>query len=167
MMIRAKLTALAILVCTQSDFAAETIDAPEGSALAFKYSARGEQIYQCNSTNDGYQWRLTGPRADLFDASAAKVGRHYAGPTWEANDGSLIRGKVIANQKSPDGVSVAWLLLSVAAHEGQGRMSDIAYVRRIDTKGGAAPQTPCAADEAGQSSGSPYEANYLFYRAAK
>jgi len=157
----------AIFLCAQTGFAAEAIDPPEGSALAFKYSARGEQIYQCNSTNDVYQWRLTGPRADLFDANAAKVGKHYAGPTWEADDGSLIRGKVVATQKAPDGVSVAWLLLSVAAHEGQGRMSDIAYVRRIDTKGGAAPQTPCAAEQAGQSSGSPYEANYLFYRAAK
>jgi Protein of unknown function (DUF3455) len=156
-----------LLVCAQTTFAAETIDPPAGSALAFQYSARGEQIYQCNLANDVYQWRLTGPRADLFDANAAKVGKHYAGPTWEADDGSLIRGKAIATEKAPDGVSVAWLLLSVAAHEGQGRMSDIAYVRRIDTKGGAAPQTPCAADKVGQTSASPYQANYLFYRAAK
>jgi hypothetical protein len=157
----------AIFVCAQTALAAETIDPPAGSTLAFQYSARGEQIYQCNPANDVYQWRLTGPRADLFDAKAAKVGKHYAGPTWEVDDGSLIRGKVLATQKAPDGVSVAWLLLSVAAHEGRGRMSDIAYVRRIDTKGGAAPSTSCAADKAGQTSGSPYEANYLFYHAAK
>jgi hypothetical protein len=157
----------ALLVCAQTAFAAEIIDPPAGSALAFQYSARGEQIYQCNLANDVYQWRLTGPRADLFDANAAKVGKHYAGPTWEAADGSVIRGKVVATQKAPDGVSVAWLLLSVVGHEGQGRMGDIAYVRRIDTKGGAAPQTPCAAEQSGQTSGSPYEANYLFYRTAK
>ncbi len=156
-----------LLFCAQTAFAAETIDPPAGSALAFQYSASGEQIYQCNLANDVYQWRLTGPRADLFDSNAAKVGKHYAGPTWEADDGSLIRGKVAATEKAPDGVSVAWLLLSVVAHEGQGRMSDIAYVRRIDTKGGAAPQAPCAADKAGQASASPYEANYLFYRAPK
>jgi hypothetical protein len=157
----------ALLICAQSAIAAETIEPPVGSTLAFQYSARGEQIYQCSVANDVYQWRLTGPRADLFDASAAKVGKHYAGPTWEADDGSLIRGKVMASQKALDGVSVAWLLLSVAAHEGQGRMSDISYVRRIDTKGGAAPQTPCAANQSGQNSSSPYEANYQFYRAAK
>ena len=166
-MMRASRVLLAMGVSVASASAAQTIDPPAGLTLAFEFSARGDQIYECVSGEGGYQWRLKGPRADLFDASGAKVGRHYVGPTWEADDGSRIQGKLVASQKAPDGVSVAWLLLSVAEHQGQGRMSDVAYVRRIDTKGGAAPKTPCAAEQAGQTSGSPYEAKYQFYRGVK
>ena len=46
-------------------------------------------------------------------------------------------------------------------------MAEVGYIQRVDTKGGGAPTTSCAANNVGQIANSPYEANYLFYGAAK
>jgi hypothetical protein len=58
-------------------------------------SARGVQIYECRAAADSYspaQWMLAGPEAELFDRDGKRVGRHFAGPHWEADDGSRIVG---------------------------------------------------------------------------
>ncbi len=164
---RAKFALLVFLSATSPAFAADPLAPPPGTALLAKFAARGDQIYTCTLNGNVYEWRFTGPEAELFDADGAKAGKHYAGPTWEAGDGSKVRGRVVASKAAPDGVSVPWLLLAAASHEGEGRMDEVTYVQRVDTKGGGAPKDGCAADRAGQVARSPYEANYLFYRAPK
>jgi hypothetical protein len=145
--------------------------APEGQVVLFKLHAEGVQIYQCEVVNPAaralrYRWVLTGPDAILTDAKGDKIGKHYAGPTWEGSDGS----KVIADKKlvetTPKPPAVPWLLLKGMSHEGDGKFSKVTYIRRVDTEGGAAPAAPDSAYQ-GTELRVPYKATYIFYGAAK
>jgi hypothetical protein len=164
------LAALLLAARTLAEAPAEP-ETPEGQVVLFKLHAEGVQIYECKVINPNaralrYRWVLTGPDAILTDAKGAKVGKHYAGPTWEASDGS----KVIADKKpvetTPKPPAVPWLLLKGMSHEGDGKFSKVTYIRRVDTEGGAAP---AAADFAYQGTELrvPYKATYIFYGAAK
>src|SRR5262245_39190523 len=60
-------------------------------SVAIVVAAKGVQVYECRQAKDQtetYAWTLVGPEAELFDAGGKKVGNHYAGPHWEATDGS-------------------------------------------------------------------------------
>jgi hypothetical protein len=62
-------------------------------SLAMIAAAKGVQIYECRARKDqagGYEWAFVAPEADLFDARGNRAGRHYAGPHWEATDGSKV-----------------------------------------------------------------------------
>jgi len=41
-----------------------------------------------------------------------KIAKHYAGTTWESNDGSKVVGEVKAKDNGPDPNAIPWLLLS-------------------------------------------------------
>src|SRR6266404_2409481 len=65
--------------------------------LALVAPAKGVQIYECRPRRDqvgAFEWAFVAPEADLFDRRGAKIGRHYAGPHWEASDGSKVLGTV-------------------------------------------------------------------------
>src|SRR6202048_3384738 len=69
----------------------EDLRVPDGQSLLLRVAARGVQIYTCKAkTADAaaFGWALKAPEAELFDATGAKFGRHYGGPTWESADGS-------------------------------------------------------------------------------
>ena len=72
---------------------------PEGHVMLFKAMAEGAQIYVCKAKADDpdrLEWVLKGPDADLFDEQGGRIGRHFAGPTWEAlDDGSKVIGTQI------------------------------------------------------------------------
>ena len=62
---------------------------------------------------------------------------------------------------SPDAGSIAWLLLSAEpASDTRGILSTVKWVRRSDTKGGAAPEGACNSAEPLRV---PYTATYTFY----
>src|SRR5262249_6595349 len=70
---------------------------PAGESLVMVAAARGVQIYECREKKDqagAYEWAFVAPEADLFDAGGRRIGRHYAGPTWESSDGSKVQGTV-------------------------------------------------------------------------
>ena len=132
--------------------------------------ARGVQIYVCtaNPANGAgataYSWVFKGPEADLFDSAGKKIGRHYAGPTWESVDGSKVVGKVIDSVKSPG--NVPWLLLAAKSNTGSGVFGSVTYIERVLTEGGLAPSTGADAAHVGQEIRVPYTATYVFYGAA-
>jgi hypothetical protein len=99
----------------------------------------------------------------LFDESGAKIGRHYAGPTWESADGSRVVGEVM--QRSPVQGAVPWLLLRAKSNEGTGAFASVKYIQRVDTAGGIAPSAGCDAAHAGAEASAYYSANYHFYGA--
>ena len=104
-------------------------------------------------------------RADLFDDQANKLGKHYAGPTWEANDGSKVVGEVLTKDNGPDPAAIPWLLLRAKEHAGMGIFSKIASVQRLNTKGGKAPANGCTQAKVGTEVRIPYTADYYFYGA--
>ncbi|HVS39665.1 MAG TPA: DUF3455 domain-containing protein [Gemmataceae bacterium] len=143
--------------------------APEGQVVLFKLHAEGVQIYECEVNNPNarvelLQWVLKGPDAVLTDDKGAKVGRHYAGPTWEASDGSKVIGETPPAESTPKPPAVPWLLLKAKSAEGDGRFGKVTYIRRVDTEGGAAPLRPDAAYK-GDELRVPYKATYIFYGA--
>ena len=103
------------------------------------------------------------PEADLFDAQELKIGRHYGGPTWESADGSKIVGEMKAREPSPDVNAIPWLLLTAKTHEGQGVMSLITSIQRLETAGGKAPAGGADQSTADQELRVPYTAVYYFY----
>jgi hypothetical protein len=135
--------------------------------LALEVHARGVQIYECKAAAGaaaGLAWVFKAPEAELFDASGNRVGRHYAGPTWEGADGSRVVGEVKAKADAPVPDAIPWLLLAAKSGEGNGVFATIQAIQRVHTTGGKAPAA-CEAADAGKEKRVPYTADYYFYSA--
>jgi len=140
---------------------------PEGSQLMLELFADGVQIYTCDPKDDGYYWSFKAPEANLFDKQGRQVGTHFTGPTWSTDDGAEVIGEVVAKADAPEPAAIQWLLLRVKSRQGSGPLSTAAYIRRIDTKGGAAPKTGCDAHHLSEQARMRYSATYQFFRTAK
>ena len=138
---------------------------PADQQLYLKVHAQGDQIYVCKGDNGQFAWTLKAPEAQLTDEKGQAFGRHFAGPTWQANDGSRVTGTVAMKVDSPDADSIPWLLLKVASHEGEGALSRAQSIQRVNTKGGKAPGSGCDADHVNQETRVHYTADYHFYAA--
>lgn len=122
--------------------------------------AEGAQLYECKEKDGKLTWAFREPIAALI-ADGRTVGRHYAGPTWEDNDGSAVVAKSAASAPGATAGDVAWLKLDVVEHRGGGLLSPAASVQRINTHGGALSGT-CS--ERGALRAVPYSAEYVFLR---
>jgi uncharacterized protein DUF3455 len=152
-----KIICLSIAVCSALLLQAQqpSVDPPAGAALLLTAAGDGSQIYTCT---EGH-WTLKAPDARLLDQQGQVIGRHFAGPTWRLNDGSEIKGKMIASKPSPDAGSVPWLLLQAVPASGSGKFANVAYIARTQTHGGAARDQACTSGEERVS----YTAEYSFY----
>ena len=139
--------------------------APSGETLARTLWADGVQIYECRKAADASfpEWVLVGPDAKLADAAGAPMGRHYAGPTWEANDGSKVTGVVTAKVDAPDTRAIPWLLLTTHSVGRTGVFSKVTSIQRVATSGGVAPTTGCGTATIGKQERVPYQAQYAQY----
>ena len=71
----------------------DTLRPATSETLATTVGARGVQIYECRARKDGgVEWAFVAPDADLLDAQGTAIGRHGAGPYWQAADGSRVVG---------------------------------------------------------------------------
>jgi len=143
---------------------------PATQELSLKTKAVGVQIYECAADRDDathFEWVFRAPEATLLDAKGNRVGVHYAGPTWEANDGSKVLGEVKARDDGPDATAIPWLLLAAKSATGKGPLARTTSVQRILTVGGKAPGDGCGPAQAGREIRVPYEAAYYFYAAAR
>jgi Protein of unknown function (DUF3455) len=141
------------------------LQVPTDQRLVLKYAARGSQIYTCQQLpgdQSRFEWKLKAPDAKLFDVQGKVVGKHYAGPTWEANDGSKIVAVVTAKEKAPN-ASIPWLLLKVKSAEGNGKFTSIKWVQRLNTTGGNSPKD---CNRQNTEITVPYTADYYFYSPA-
>ena len=133
---------------------------PQGAVLIGAYKATGVQVYVCTAQGSALQPVLKAPDAQLME-NGKVVARHYAGPTWEASDGSKVVGKLLESVRPPRDSDISWLLLT-AESTGQGLLAGTRFVQRIETSGGAAPATGCIT--AGTELRVPYSATYRFFR---
>lgn len=131
---------------------------------AIQAFAKGDQIYTCAASNSTYAWALKAPDATLHDAKGKVIGKHFAGPSWQANDGSIVVGEPLNVSPSPNPGAVAWLVLHAKSHSGSGEMANVAYIVRMQTEGGVAPASGCDASHADTEVRVPYSAVYLFFR---
>lgn len=148
----------------------ETIKVPEGQTLLLKALGKGVQIYGCMATaaDPGkFDWSFKAPEADLTNEDGKKIAKHYAGPTWEANDGSKVVGERKAEIAAPRPGAVPWLLLEAKTHEGTGTFARVTYIQRMDTEGGVAPTAGCDQTHINTEARVDYRANYYFYAAQR
>jgi hypothetical protein len=131
---------------------------------AIEAFGKGVQIYTCKAVNGAYAWSLKAPDASLLDAKGQVIGKHFAGPSWQANDGSVVVGELLNASPAPNAGAIPWLVLHAKSHSGSGDMATVQYVVRTRTEGGVAPSSGCDAAHAGNEVRVPYNAVYLFFR---
>ena len=139
--------------------------APADQPLLLRAKAEGVLIYDCKMALEGsrWEWVLRGPEAELRGDGGRVIGRHYAGPTWEATDGSKVVGELARRLPAPDAEAVPWLLLRAQTTEGDGLLGRVTWIQRVDTRGGQPPAQGCDGGQAGASLRVPYRATYYFY----
>jgi hypothetical protein len=145
------------------------LQVPPGHELVWEVDAVGVQIYDCapSSTDPTVSvWTFREPAAVLTEPGRRLAGIHYRGPTWTSLDGSTVVGAVppVASVPSSRPGAIPWLLLRAAVAQGDGRLGEVDYIQRLDTKGGAAPPEPCTSGRDATLS-VPYRAQYRFFAA--
>lgn len=133
-----------------------------GETAFLRARADGVQIYACRRQMGKWEWQFSAPEAALFDAAGNSLGRHYAGPTWEAPDGSKVVGEVVGRADMPG--AIPWLLLR-AKSTTPGVFGAVTHIQRVATRGGTAPREGCDAARENAVERVPYAADYYFYRA--
>jgi hypothetical protein len=154
---------LACLILPLAGVRAETpaaIAAP-GQTQVVTAHAEGAQVYECKADAAGkLVWQFREPIATLF-VGGKTVGRHYAGPNWEMADGSVVVAKVAGRAPGATPRDIPLLKLEVVSQRGNGQLSGVTTIQRLNTKGGKAEG---ACPTAGAFLSVPYSAEYAFYR---
>jgi hypothetical protein len=138
----------------------DAIAAP-GEILVATTHAVGAQVYECKAdAASKLVWQFREPIATLL-VDGKTVGRHYAGPSWEMADGSTVSAKVSGRAPGTTSSDIPLLKLDVSTRRGEGQLTGVTTIQRINTRGGVAEGT-CSA--AGAFLSVPYAADYAFYR---
>jgi hypothetical protein len=144
-----------------------TIAVPTGHKPFLLAHAAGVQRYPCTTVPGGYAWGASTPRADLHDANGHRIGDHFGGPSWRAEDGSTVVAARDAGA-TVDPTAIPWLRLkraSATAGADGDRLVATTYIQRIATVGGLAPAADlCNALTVGTAVEVPYTADYLFWK---
>jgi hypothetical protein len=157
---------LAAMVLAASVGHAEIPDgiAAKGEFLVATFHAQGAQIYECKADTSGkLTWQFREPIASLF-IDGKTVGRHFAGPNWELDDGSAVLGKVAARAPGATPNDIPLLKLEAKPQRESGLLASATTIQRLNTRGGVA-QGAC--DTAGALRSVPYSADYAFYRKSR
>jgi hypothetical protein len=155
--------ALAVLALPLALARAEAPDpiAAPGQSLVATVHAQGVQVYECKADASGkLAWQFREPIATLL-LDGRTVGRHYAGPTWEMADGSVVVAKVAARAAGATARDIPLLKLEVVAQHGSGQLTGVGTIQRLNTRGGVA-EGPC--ERTGMFLSVPYSADYAFNR---
>jgi hypothetical protein len=138
----------------------DVIAAP-GERVVLTVHAEGAQVYECKAGAAGkLGWALREPIATLL-ADGKTIGRHYAGPSWEHSDGSAVVGKVVVNAPGATPSDIPWVKLDVVSRRGNGILTSVTTVQRINTQGGKLED---GCDKIGVLSSVSYSADYVFLR---
>ena len=112
-------------------------------------------------------WTFAAPRANLYNDQGKLIITHFAGPTWQAMDGSSVVGRAEASV-TPDPTAIPWVRLaaaSTAAGPDGDRLVATTFIQRIRTTGGhTPPAADCNAATAGTVAEVPYTADYYFWK---
>lgn len=158
-------SSMAIIVAAATSLAVgatranETFGIPDANRVAL-FHAVGSQIYECKPDSTGaLSWKFREPIATLFEHGKT-VGRHYAGPSWELADGSIVTAKVMAQAPAATPRDIPSLLLTVTSSKGNGAIAASRTIVRFHTRGGVAHG---ACPRAGELLSEPYSADYAFF----
>lgn len=137
----------------------------EGRAV-IQLRGTGTQVYVCVVAPSGHAWKFEAPDATLTDMRGVAEGHHFAGPSWQATDGSIVVGELLVSAPAPEPTSIPWLLLRARSHHGSGSFASVGYITRTRTEGGIPPANGCDAGHAGVEARVPYRAIYTLFPVA-
>jgi hypothetical protein len=164
------------------------IQVPEGNIAYLVGHAVGTQNYVCLPSGGGFRYILFTPQATLFNELNEEIITHYFGPNpdeggtvraaWQhSRDTSTVWGQVKPGNSSTDPNyvapgAIAWLLVTIVGDQpgptGGDKLTQTTYIQRLNTSGGVAPSTGCAAlTDVGNQAFVPYTTDYYFFKAAK
>jgi hypothetical protein len=139
----------------------------DGNKLFLVAHAVGVQKYPCVPTSNGHAWGPSTPQADLYADNGKLIGSHFAGPSWQLQDGSTILGQR-KDGVTVDPTAIPWLLLTAKSPTAGGdgdRLVATTFIQRILTTGGLPPAAAeCSAATVGNVEAVPYTADYLFWK---
>ena len=148
----------------------DQIQVPAGNVVALETTAVGLLNYECKANpamGGNIGWVLASPQAELVDRTG-KVVAKYSGPpaTWTHTDGSSVVGTQIAVAPRPGSTNLALQLVKGTPATMPGAMQNITYIQRIKTKGGQDFSKACTQADVGDKLTLPYQADYIFWKAA-
>lgn len=138
------------------------IKVPDTVEPVLRLQARGVQVFRCEPRSSGHAWVFRLPEADLVDAGGKAVIRHGANFSFEHADGSRLLGTVVDFDEAPDSNDLRWLLLSARSF-GQGVLTGVNYVQRVNTIGGM-PPARCEAAQQNRLLRVDFSADFVFYK---
>jgi hypothetical protein len=158
------------------------LQVPAGNKLFLVGHAVGTQQYFCKFSGTSFTWEFFGPQATLFKNNDKQIITHFLSPnpaesgtpraTWQdSKDSSTVWAVAIASSSDPAFVApgaIPWLLLDVVGDqpgptEGD-KLTRTTFIQRLNTSGGVAPATGCAAvSDIGKRALVPYITDYFFY----
>jgi len=160
------------------------LEVPAGNRAFLVGRATGTQNYVCLPSGPGFAWTLFTPQATLFTDHERQLITHFFSPNpveggtiraaWQhSRDTSTVWARLFA-PPSTDAAFVApgaipWLVLEVGDNAQDGprggrALSKTSFIHRLNTFGGVAPSTGCAAPaNVGRTEFVPYKADYFFY----
>ncbi len=159
-------TAGATVAATDNASLPEPVRVPAGNKQSLETVGKGEITYECREKKDmagAFEWAFVTPVATLWDMQQKNIGKYYGGPTWEAMDGSKVTGKQVAVSPAAAG-NIPLQLVKADPAMGNGAMTGVTYIQRLETKGGVAPSAACNAAAAGTKQQVGYQAKYVFYK---
>ncbi len=145
----------------------DNLKVPDGHVLLLRAYGKGVQIYPCPFVDPP---KAT-PHAILLTDDSDEgdlVAIHFAGPSWQATDGSIVVGDAAhaVHVVAPDTDGVDWLLLPAKSTTGNGLFSKVTYIQRVFTDGGKPTLAGCNEVPGQTQELIEYSAQYLFYVAA-
>ena len=159
-------SALAFCMLALLSLPAATAELPDaiaapGEVLIATVHAQGTQVCECKADAAGkFTWHFREPIATLL-VDGQTVGRHYAGPIWEMDDGSL---RAPTSRDRAPGAStrdIPLLKLSTDLRPRNGQFAGVTTIQRLNMRGGVADAN---CEQRGTFLSVPYTADYAFYR---
>ncbi len=152
---------------SQTDLPA-AVQVPPGHQVAMETVGIGQITYECRAKKDmanEHEWVFVGPDAKLQTRGGSVIGKYWGPPaTWENNDGSKVTATQVAVSPAGEG-NIPLQLVKANPASGMGAMQGVTYIQRVATKGGVAPNMPCAATNVGSKQIVQYQADYIFWKA--
>ncbi len=142
--------------------AAIQVDETQNKVVA-SFVGIGKQVYDCNAAGTAFTFRE--PVAGLL-SRGVQAAIHGKGPFWASFDGSHVDGSGAVSPPASSAYTdltknVPWLrLVGTPTPNTTGVFSNVAFIQRLDTRGGVAPAGPCTAPK---TVAVDYTANYVFW----
>jgi hypothetical protein len=143
------------------------IQVPPGNVVAPETTATGLLNYECKANVGSIGWVLVSTQAELVDRTGKQVVIHSGPPAiWTHIDGSNVMGLQVASAPRLGATNLDFQLLKGTPGAGPGVLQNVTYIQRIKTKGGQDLSKACAQTDSGDKLTLPYQADYIFWKAA-